>query len=351
MSTVKLEAITKQFGEFTALDNVSLSIHDGEFFVLLGPTGAGKTTTLRIIAGLEKQEQGNVYFDDVLVNSVPPADRDTAFVFQQYSLYPNMTVYENMAFPLKSPLRNFDSQEIDKRIRKAAEKLRVTHLLERKTARLSGGEMQRVSIGRAIVREPKIFLMDEPLSNLDAKLRESLRVELKHLQKDQGITTLFVTHDQIEALTMADRLAVMQHGNIIQIGTPEDIYDRPATRFVAQLVGTPHINFLDAISEGGSIKSKSGMRFDIQTPLPKELTLGIRPEDVEIRPDGDFNGTVLLTEPLGVETIVHIRCGDDALLSVVPGTQQIRVGEAVRFTVSSHRLHFFDSSGKRIGAS
>ena len=163
MSTIRLENITKQFGDFTALHDVSLSIKDGEFFVLLGPTGAGKTTTLRVIAGLEKQEAGNVYFDDQLMNNTPPADRDTAFVFQQYSLYPNMTVYENMAFPLKSPLRNFSKDEIDKRIRNAAEKLRVTHLLERKTARLSGGEMQRVSIGRAIVREPKIFLMDEPL--------------------------------------------------------------------------------------------------------------------------------------------------------------------------------------------
>jgi multiple sugar transport system ATP-binding protein len=351
MSTVKLENITKQFGEFTALDNVSLTIQNGEFFVLLGPTGSGKTTTLRIIAGLEKQERGNVYFGNTLMNSVPPADRDTAFVFQQYSLYPNMTVYENMAFPLKSPLRNFDKQEVDKRIRSAAEKLRVTHLLERKTARLSGGEMQRVSIGRAIVREPKIFLMDEPLSNLDAKLRESLRVEIKHLQKDQGITTLFVTHDQIEALTMADRLAVMQHGNIIQIGTPEDIYDRPATTFVAQLVGTPHINFVSAVSEDGSIKSKSGISFDAQLKLPKELTLGIRPEDVEISPDGIFNGTVLVTEPLGVETIVHIRCGDDTLLSVVPGTEHIKVGETIRFTVSSNRLHFFDQGGQRIGAS
>jgi multiple sugar transport system ATP-binding protein len=350
MSDIKLEHITKQFGEFTALYDISLSIKDGEFFVLLGPTGAGKTTTLRIIAGLEKQERGNVYFDHALMNNTPPADRDTAFVFQQYSLYPNMTVYENMAFPLKSPLRNFSQDEIDKRIRSTAEKLRVTHLLGRKTARLSGGEMQRVSIGRAIVREPKIFLMDEPLSNLDAKLRESLRVEIKHLQKDQGITTLFVTHDQIEALTMADRLAVLQQGKMIQMGTPEDIYDRPATKFVAQLVGTPHINFVNAFPEAGKVKSKSGLAFDSSqlSSLPNELTLGIRPEDVEIHPQGEFNGTVLLTEPLGVETIVHITCGQDTLLAIIPGTERMGVGETIRFNIAANRLHFFDSSGQRL---
>ncbi len=351
MSTIRLENITKQFGDFTALHDVSLSIKDGEFFVLLGPTGAGKTTTLRVIAGLEKQEAGNVYFDDQLMNNTPPADRDTAFVFQQYSLYPNMTVYENMAFPLKSPLRNFSKDEIDKRIRNAAEKLRVTHLLERKTARLSGGEMQRVSIGRAIVREPKIFLMDEPLSNLDAKLRESLRVELKHLQKDQGITTLFVTHDQIEALTMADRLAVLEHGKIIQMGTPEDIYDRPATTFVAQLVGTPHINFFSAVRDNGKIKSKAGLiSFDSsQIPqLPNEITIGVRPEDIEIRPDGSFKGQVLLTEPLGVETIVHINSGDDKLLSIIPGTEHISVGQDITFNIMPSRLHFFDNMGQRL---
>lgn len=350
MSRIRLEHISKNFGDITALHDVSLAIEDGEFFVLLGPTGAGKTTMLRIIAGLEKQASGNVYFDKQNMNTVPPADRDTAFVFQQYSLYPSMTVYENMAFPLKSPLRSFSKDEIDKRIRSAAEKLRVTHLLERKTARLSGGEMQRVSIGRAIVREPRIFLMDEPLSNLDAKLRESLRVELKHLQKDQGITTLFVTHDQIEALTMADRLAVLENGKIIQTGTPEDIYDRPNTTFVAQLVGTPHINLLSVVCEGNTIKSKSGpIRFDQEiSALPNEIILGVRPEDVEIRPDGTFKGEVMLTEPLGVETIVHIKSGDDRLLSIIPGTEPIRVGQEIAFTIQPGRLHFFNAQGQRI---
>src|SRR5215510_1982945 len=237
MSNIRLENITKRFTSITALNNVSFSIKDGEFFVLLGPTGAGKTTTLRVIAGLEKQDEGHVYFDAELADSYMPADRDVAFVFQQYSLYPNMSVYDNLAFPLRSPLRQLPEDEVKQRVKMAAEKLRITHLLERKTGKLSGGEMQRVSIGRAIVREPRAFLMDEPLSNLDAKLREALRVELKHLQKVQHSTTLFVTHDQIEALTMADRIAVLDDGHILQIGSPIDIYDHPATAVVAQLVG------------------------------------------------------------------------------------------------------------------
>lgn len=349
MSEIRLEHITKQFDDFTALNDVSINIRDSEFFVLLGPTGAGKTTTLRIIAGLEKQQQGNVYFGKELMNNVPPADRDTAFVFQQYSLYPNMTVYENMAFPLKSPLRSFSKEEIDKRIKSAAEKLKVTHLLERKTARLSGGEMQRVSIGRAIVREPKVFLMDEPLSNLDAKLRESLRVEIKHLQKIQGITTLFVTHDQIEALTMADRLAVLDHGNIVQLGTPEDIYDRPATTFVAQLVGTPRINLFGAVRDNGKLKTKTGnIAFDVSSTLPNDVTVGIRPEDIQLQPGGTFRAKVRLTEPLGVETIVHLQNGESTLLSIIPGTDHVSVGEEVSFNIASNRLHFFDGNGSRI---
>ena len=203
MTNVTLQNLTKRFQTVTALKQVSFSIKDGEFFVLLGPTGAGKTTTLRVIAGLERQDEGHILFDDERVDEVSPADRDIAFVFQQYSLYPTMSVFDNLAFPLRSPLRKTSAAEIKTRVEEAAEKLRISHLLQRKTARLSGGEMQRVSIGRAIVREPRVFLMDEPLSNLDAKLREALRVEIQHLQRTQGSTTLFVTHDQVEALTMA----------------------------------------------------------------------------------------------------------------------------------------------------
>lgn len=351
MSDVALEDIVKRFKEITALKGISFSIQDGEFFALLGPTGAGKTTTLRIIAGLEKQDEGHILFDGQNANGLIPAERDVAFVFQQYSLYPNMSVYENLAFPLRSPLRKMPEPEIKRRVTEAAEKLRIEHLLERKTARLSGGEMQRVSIGRAIVRQPRIYLMDEPLSNLDAKLREALRVELKHIQKVQHSTTLFVTHDQIEALTMADRIAVLDEGRILQIGTPHDIYDRPATTFVAQLVGTPRINLISASRANGKLIVKDTplqLTAGEEVTLPAEFLLGIRPEDVRLGADGEFTGNVILTEPLGVETIVHLRVGEQMLLSIVPGAADVRVNEEVRFNVARERLHYFTLEGKRI---
>lgn len=351
MSNIRLENITKQFKDVTALNDVSLTVNDREFFVLLGPTGAGKTTTLRVVAGLEKQDKGHVYFDDQIIDDLIPADRDTAFVFQQYSLYPNMSVYDNLAFPLRSPLRNMPESEIQKRVTVAAEKLRISHLLQRKTARLSGGEMQRVSIGRAIVREPRVFLMDEPLSNLDAKLRESLRVELKHLQKTQSSTTIFVTHDQIEALTMADRIAVLDEGHILQSGTPHDIYDRPATTFVAQLVGTPRINLLEAGRENGKLNIYHS---DLKLPAPPNtdttdnLLVGIRPEDINLVADGNFAGEVALTEPLGVETIIHIKTGEQTITSIISGTAHVKIGENVRFNIAQERLHYFQADGKRI---
>ena len=249
MADVTLQNITKRFKGVTALKDVSFDIKDGEFFVLLGPTGAGKTTTLRVIAGLERQDEGNVSIDGEVVDDISPSGRDVALVFEQYSLYPLMTVYDNLAFPLRSPLRRVPEPQIKDRVEATAKKLRITQLLERTTANLSGGEMQRVSLGRALVREPQIWLMDEPLSNLDAKLREALRIELQHLQKAEGGTTLFVTHDQIEALTMGDRIAVLDEGRILQIGTPRDIYDRPATTFVAQLVGSPRNNLVEAVCD------------------------------------------------------------------------------------------------------
>ncbi len=350
MSDIAIHGITKQFKQVTALDNVSLDIKNNEFFVLLGPTGAGKTTTLRVIAGLEKQDRGTVTFDGQPVDQLSPADRDTAFVFQQYSLYPTMSVFDNLAFPLRSPLRHVAEPEIKQRVQKAAELLRITHLLERKTARLSGGEMQRVSIGRSIVREPRIFLMDEPLSNLDAKLREALRVELKHIQKTQASTTLFVTHDQIEALTMADRIGVLREGKLIQVGTPNDIYDRPATTFVAQLVGTPRINLYRATRENGSLHIMSSA-IKLPTPnadIPSSILMGIRPEDVKITPDGELGGEVALIEPLGVETVIHIRMGEQTLVCLVPGLMPLMIGETVRFDVIRESLHYFTTDGDRI---
>ena len=350
MSNLTLQNITKHFADVTALNNVSFAIENGELFVLLGPTGAGKTTTLRVVSGLERQNEGSVLFDGAAIDHLPPAARDVAFVFQQYSLYPTMTVYDNLAFPLRSPMRSLPEPEIRQRVGEVAEKLRISHLLERKTAHLSGGEMQRVSIGRAIVREPRLFLMDEPLSNLDAKLREALRVELQHLQKTQGITTLFVTHDQIEALTMADRIAVLNHGRIVQVGTPSDIYDRPATTFVAQLVGTPRINLVEAIRDNGTLYLK-GTNLHMPAPdleLPDAFLLGIRPEDIVPHPEGQFQGQVTLTEPLGVETILHIQAGEHVLLSLIPGITHLRIGDGVRFNTNPDRLHFFNMDRRRV---
>ena len=349
MSSVDLQGITKDFPGIRALDDVTFSIKDGEFFVLLGPTGAGKTTTLRIIAGLTKQDAGTLAFDGNSMENTTPADRDVAFVFQQYSLYPTMTVFDNLAFPLRSPLRKTPEMEIRKKVDEAAQKLKITHLLDRKTARLSGGEMQRVSIGRAIVREPRLFLMDEPLSNLDAKLRESLRVELQHLQKTQGNTTLFVTHDQIEALTMADRIAVLNEGRIIQIGTPNDIYDRPTTTFVATLVGTPRINLFKAARNNDTVEiENSELRIPSANNTPAQLLLGIRPEDVKPTAEGKFAGKLVLTEPLGVETILHIQSGGQTLLSLIPGMTNLKFNDNVRFNLVQDRLHFFDLDGKRL---
>ncbi|WP_025745838.1 ABC transporter ATP-binding protein [Kallotenue papyrolyticum] len=352
MADLELRTITKRFGRITALDGVSFSVRDGEFFVLLGPSGAGKTTTLRVVAGLERPEQGRVLINGEDASDWPPAQRDVAFVFQQYSLYPTMSVYDNLAFPLRSPLRRVPEAVIRQRIHEVAEKLRIAHLLERKTARLSGGEMQRVAIGRAMVRDPQLFLMDEPLSNLDAKLREALRVELKHVQKTRGSTTLFVTHDQIEALTMADRIAVLEAGRIVQIGTPYDIYDRPATTFVAQLVGAPRINLLPAEpSDGALCVPDSPLRLPLEhvsAALPERLTLGVRPEDVRLDPQGPFVGEIALVEPLGPETLLHLRVGAQMLISTLAGMPAVERNTSVRFTIPPRRVHVFGPDGRRL---
>jgi multiple sugar transport system ATP-binding protein len=243
-------------------------------------------------------------------------------------------------------------QQIKQQVEKTAVILRIPHLLERKTGHLSGGEMQRVSIGRAIVRQPRLFLMDEPLSNLDAKLRESLRVELQHIQKEQGSTTLFVTHDQVEALTMADRIAVLNQGQIVQIGSATDIYDHPATIFVAQLVGTPRINLMEAQREDGSVMVKeSAISVDIsdrQASMPAECLLGVRPEDIRPQVNGAYGGEIALVEPLGVETILHIRSGGQTILSSVTGMRDWRLGQNIQFDIVHDRLHFFDKEGRRV---
>jgi len=355
MSKVTLQNITKRFAQVTALKDVTFTVENNEFFVLLGPTGAGKTTTLRVLAGLEKHDEGHVIFDDQEMDAVSPADRDTAIVFQEYSLYPTMSVYDNLAFPLRAPMRHKPEAEIKQRVEQVATTLQISHLLPRKTAKLSGGEMQRVSIGRAIVRQPRVFLMDEPLSNLDAKMREALRVELQHLQKEQGITTIFVTHDQIEALTMADRIGVLSHGRIIQIGTPVDIYDRPATTFVAQLIGTPRITLVQSQREADSFHIiGSTVRMTVPQPLqdhlPTTFQFGIRAEDIHLASaeSGAFSGEAILVEPLGTQTIVHIKSGEQALICSQPGISTLKLGDAVHFNLNIERAHYFNLDGTRI---
>ena len=352
MAEVALRHVTKRFRHVTALNDVSFTVQDSEFFVLLGPTGAGKTTSLRVIAGLEKQESGEVLFDGASVNALSPAERDVAFVFQQYSLYPTMSVFDNLAFPLRSPLRKVPEDEIRRRVNQVAAILHIDHLIDRKTAHLSGGEMQRVSIGRAIVREPCIFLMDEPLSNLDAKLRETLRIELQNIQKTQKRTILFVTHDQVEALTLADRIAVLNGGQIVQIGTPQDIYDRPASIFVAQLVGTPRINLLEAQTVERAIQvvdtSLTLPTNGLSEHLPARLIVGVRPEAVHLSTNGNYAGEVRLIEPLGAETILHIRTGKRTVLCMVSGMVRYQIGQTVHFDIVQNHLHFFQPDGSRI---
>ena len=355
MSKVTLQNITKRFAQVTALKDVTFTVENNEFFVLLGPTGAGKTTTLRVLSGLEKQDEGHIIFDDQEMDGVSPAERDTAIVFQEYSLYPTMSVFDNLAFPLRAPIRHRSESEIKQRVEQVAKTLQISHLLPRKTAKLSGGEMQRVSIGRAIVRQPRVFLMDEPLSNLDAKMREALRVELQHLQKEQGITTIFVTHDQIEALTMADRIGVLNQGRLIQIGSPVDIYDRPATTFVAQLIGTPRITLVQAEREDGSFHLVgSTVRLivpeTLESVLPTSFQFGIRAEDIQLEnaETGHFGGEVILAEPLGTQTITHIKSGEQTLICSQPGISNLKLGDTVHFNLNIERAHYFSLDGARI---
>jgi multiple sugar transport system ATP-binding protein len=354
MAQLSLRGIDKRYGAVHAIDTLSLDIHDREFFVLLGPTGAGKSTTLRCIAGLERPEAGDIEIAGERINDWSAAERDVALVFQQYSLYPNYTVRENLAFPLKSRLRNFSAEQIAQRVQKAADTVRIGHLLDRRTDRLSGGEMQRVSIGRAIVREPRVFLMDEPLSNLDAKLRELLRAELKGLQQRLGTTLVFVTHDQVEAMTMGDRIGVLHEGRLVQVGTPYEIYNQPKNTFVASFVGAPAINLLDLrvdLGAGGATSDSMSFALDDATiarlgplalPPGGLLRVGARPEDVRLVDQGGIPGVLYGAEHHGVEIIAIIQSGNHMLRATIPADARVAVNDPVQFAFAQDKLHFFD---------
>ena len=348
MATVRLEGVTKKFGSHTALNSLDLEIRNSEFFVLLGPTGAGKTTTLRLIAGLESPNAGTIAIDGTDVLNWSSAERDVALVFQYYSLYPHYTVRQNLEFPLKSKVRHMSPQDRDARIAKAARTLRIEHLLERKTDRLSGGEMQRVSIGRAIVREPRVFLMDEPLSNLDAKLRELLRAELKDLQMKLGATFLYVTHDQVEAMSMGDKVGVLNQGRIIQVGTPQQIYNQPHDTFVATFVGSPAMNLMQArVADGRAIVVPGKLEIPLDGKgagrVVGAVTVGVRSEDIVVGGNGTVEARVHGVENQGVEKVVTLRVDECLLKATVPARLDLRIDTNVRFSFKQEKLQFFDA--------
>ncbi len=356
MVRVRLENLTKVFGKVVAVNNLNLDIKDGEFVALLGPSGCGKTTTLLMIAGIYKPTKGYIYFDDQVVNDLPPKDRNIGMVFQSYALYPHMTVYDNIAFPLK--LKGLSKDYIDKKVHEVAKLLRIENLLDRKPAQLSGGQQQRVALARALAKEPQLFLMDEPLSNLDAKLRIYMRAELKRLQRELGITTIYVTHDQVEAMTMADRIAVMRHGVLQQYGTPDELYNNPANVFVAGFIGAPPMNFLEASVEeqdGKIVLAASGMRIELPDHMaealrkagpPAEVIVGIRPEDITVG-KGPYKGVVYVTEPLGRDVLVHLRVGDDIVRAFAPPGTEHEIGATLSFDINMEKLHVFDKASEK----
>jgi multiple sugar transport system ATP-binding protein len=349
---IKLEDLTKRFGRVTAIKRLNLEIHDKEFFVLLGPTGAGKTTTLRCISGLEKPNNGSIYIDKQNVDGLGPAERDVALVFQYYSLYPHYTVKQNLEFPLKSKIRNFTAQEINRRVTKAAKTLQIDHLLSRKTDKLSGGEMQRVAIGRAIVRDPKIFLMDEPLSNLDAKLREILRSELKGLQMNLGATFLYVTHDQVEAMTMGERIGVLHKGKLLQIGTPYEVYNSPVNRFVAEFVGTPTMNlFSSTVHDSRLIVTRDKFEIKLtQKTLNRlkgfdgEIDIGIRSEDITLSSENGIEARIYGIENMGMAKIITLKLADFLLKVTVDADISVQLDTIIRFQMNQDKLHFFNKA-------
>ena len=366
MASISFRHLYKKYpGGVTAVSDFCLEVKDKEFIIFVGPSGCGKTTTLRMIAGLEEITEGELFIGDKLVNDIAPKDRDIAMVFQNYALYPHMTVFDNMAFGLK--LRKVPKEEIKRKVEEAAKILDITHLLDRKPKQLSGGQKQRVALGRAIVRNPKVFLLDEPLSNLDAKLRAAMRTELTKLHKRLGTTFVYVTHDQVEAMTMATRIVVMKDGLIQQVDTPQNLYDAPCNIFVAGFIGTPQMNFI----KGNLSKKADGVYFnfeDISLKLPedkanapeladyigKEVVVGLRPEAisdeakaVEAMPESSFGVSVEVTELMGAEIYLYLNIGETNLIARVSSRSKSRAGDKINVAFDMSRLHIFDTDTER----
>ncbi len=360
MAEVVLDKVYKRFGSVTAVQDFNLEIKDEEFMVFVGPSGCGKTTTLRMIAGLEEISDGTLRIGERVVNDVPPKDRDIAMVFQNYALYPHMNVYQNMSFGLR--LRKTPKAEVDQRVKEAAQILQIEHLLERRPRELSGGQRQRVALGRAIVREPKVFLMDEPLSNLDAKLRVEMRASISKLHRRLGVTTVYVTHDQVEAMTMGSRIVVMKDGLIQQVDSPINLYDKPVNKFVAGFMGSPAMNFLTGTAQDGYIKST---HFDVKpdAELTQKLTkhngkkvfMGIRPENLGLKghteiveADNAIKATIEVVEPLGAETIIIASVGgDENVVAKVDAHAPVRVGDQVELLADPARIQAFGMEDER----
>ena len=362
MATARLENVSKRYPDHLAVDGINLDVHEGEFMVLVGPSGCGKSTTLRLIAGLENATEGDIWIGDRLVNRVSPRDRDVAMVFQSYALYPNMNVHRNLSYSLR--LRRVPKAEIDLRVRKVADSLDLARLLHRKPGQLSGGQRQRVALGRAIIREPELFLMDEPLSNLDAKLRVQTRSEITRLQREFGVTTIYVTHDQTEAMTMGSRIVVMNDGKIQQIDTPRQLYRHPANAFVAQFIGTPPMNLIECRldrSEAANALRSDGANVECPVAAADALAaeadgvlVGFRPEDAVFAgcdPGAGFFGAAVAIEDLGHESLVSVASGDSKFtVRLAPGeAERVRLGDIMAFSVDPAMLRFFSrSSGKAI---
>ncbi len=353
MATLELRNVSKQFGKTAALHDVSLNVHDGEFLVLLGPTGAGKTTALRCVAGLERLTQGDVLLDGAPQGTTPPALRDVVLVFQSYALYPRKTVYQNMAFPLEA--RKMSPAQQDTLIREVAHKLRIDAYLDRKPAQLSGGQQQRVALGRAMVRHPRVYLMDEPLTNLDFQLRVEMRSELKRLQRELHGTFFYVTNDQVEAMSLADRMAVLNKGVLQQIDTPEKVYQEPKNLFVANFIGNPRMNFIDCTydkaarqlvttHENWRISTTDTQRAVLDRHAEQKLTLGIRAEDISLKPLGggeQYVCEVYVVEPLGDRLLVDVRVGEMRLRVKMPPTFDTKPGDRLGLDIHIEGLHFF----------